>query len=52
MVRTSGCFEYDESVWPNHSLNPDASLAALVRRPLGAGFVRRQESSLSPAWVN
>jgi len=24
-------------VWPNLSLNPDASPAALVRRPLGAG---------------
>jgi hypothetical protein len=25
------------SMWPNLSLNPDASLAALTRRPLGAG---------------
>ena len=24
-------------VWPNLSLNPDASPAALARRPLGAG---------------
>jgi len=24
-------------VTPNHSLNPDASPAALTRRPLGAG---------------
>jgi hypothetical protein len=28
---------YEASEWPNLSLNPDASPAALARRPLGAG---------------
>ena len=26
-------------MWPNLSLNPDASPAALARRPLGAGYL-------------
>jgi hypothetical protein len=33
---------------PNLSLNPDASPAALARRPLGAG----QLSSLGGAWAS
>jgi hypothetical protein len=30
-------WRYAALAWPNLSLNPDASPAALARRPLGAG---------------
>ena len=36
-VSSMGCIVSGSRPWPNLSLNPDASPAALVRRPLGAG---------------
>jgi len=37
LVPPCGLLVNGSGVWPNLSLNPDASPAALARRPLGAG---------------